>query len=88
MAYFAPPFALTAPDTCVIGVVMEWQRVVQCDQCGESSIVHAVHFEYTKGDAGYQFNRVVVSANCPICGVRNVAVPVPIHMASIDQPAD
>ena len=30
---------------------MEWRQVVQCDQCGESSFVHGVHFEYTKGDA-------------------------------------
>jgi hypothetical protein len=65
---------------------MEWRRLVQCDQCGESSFVHGVHFEYTVGKAGYQFNRVVVSAKCPTCGERNVAVPVPISTASIDQP--
>lgn len=66
---------------------MEWRRVVQCDQCGESSFVHGVHFEYTKGEWGYQFKRAVVTAKCPMCGERDVVVSVPIPMSPIDQPS-
>jgi hypothetical protein len=69
----------------VIGVSMEWRRLVQCDRCGESSFVHGVHFEYTKGEANYQIKRVVVSTKCPNCGVRNVPVRLPIPKPSIDQ---
>jgi len=66
---------------------MEWRRVVQCDQCGESSFVHGVHFEYTKDETGYHFQRAIVTAKCPLCGDRDVAIPLPVPGASNDHPS-